>query len=286
MKSRHILLSILILFVCSSMAWADQIVLKNGEKYSGRFVRGDDKTVEFRILGRVESFRIADVSQIVFSEPEIAPPARSAVPAAGAASAGANPDKVDQALPEATPPSMQPPAVASASSYTFPVGTAITVRTTAPIDTEINKVGDKFTATLEEPLMAGDQVVIPKGTDVKGTIAYARQSGKITGQAELILELTELKAGGKSYVLHTSDYRQVTSSSRTAQTAKAAGGVAALGAIIGAIAGGGKGAAVGAVSGAAVGTGAMVLTKGQTIKVPSETLLEFKLEHDLTIDRQ
>lgn len=285
MKPRNALFILLILFLCSSMVWADQIVLKNGEKYSGRFVRGDEKTVDFRILGRVESFKIADVSQIVFSEPEIAAAAPSPAPAAGAVSAGANPDRTAPVLPEATPPSMQPPPIASASSYTFPVGTAITVRTTAPIDTEINKVGDTFTSTLEEPLMAGDQVVIPKGTDVKGTIAYARQSGKITGQAELILELTELKAGGKSYVLRTSDYRQVTAS-RGTQTAKAAGGVAALGAIIGAIAGGGKGAAVGAVTGAAVGTGAMVLTKGQTIKVPSETLLEFKLEHELTIDRQ
>ncbi len=94
-----------------------------------------------------------------------------------------------------------------------------------------------------------------------------------------------MSVNGKSYGVRTSDYRQV-SSSRTTQTAKTAGGVAALGAIIGAIAGGGKGAAVGAVTGAAVGTGAMVLTKGKTIKIPSETLLEFKLEHELTIDRK
>jgi hypothetical protein len=73
---------------------------------------------------------------------------------------------------------------------------------------------------------------------------------------------------------------------RTTQSAKTVGGVAALGAIIGAVAGGGKGAAVGAATGAAVGTGVQVLTKGQAIKVPAETLLEFKLEHDLAIARQ
>lgn len=127
--------------------------------------------------------------------------------------------------------------------------------------------------------------MVPKGAEVKGTIAYARQSGKLTGQSELILELTEIKVNGKSYVIRTSDYSEA-GASRGAQTAKAAGGVAAVGAIIGAIAGGGKGAAVGAATGAAVGTGAMILTRGQTLKVPTETLLDFKLEHELVISRQ
>ncbi len=62
-----------------------------------------------------------------------------------------------------------------------------------------------------------------------------------------------------------------------------AGGGAALGAIIGAIAGGGKGAAVGAATGAAAGTGVQILTKGETLKVPAETILEFKLESPLVI---
>jgi len=62
------------------------------------------------------------------------------------------------------------------------------------------------------------------------------------------------------------------------------GGGAALGAIIGAIAGGGTGAAVGAASGAAVGTGVQIMTKGQVIRIPAETVLEFRLQAPLTID--
>jgi uncharacterized protein YcfJ len=73
------------------------------------------------------------------------------------------------------------------------------------------------------------------------------------------------------------------SSSRGARSAKVVGGTAALGAIIGAIAGGGKGAAIGAGSGAAVGTGAQVLTKGQTVKIPSETRLTFRLQQPVQI---
>ena len=57
------------------------------------------------------------------------------------------------------------------------------------------------------------------------------------------------------------------------------GGGAALGAIVGALAGGGKGAAIGAGSGAALGGGVQVLTHGQTVKIPSETRLTFRLQN-------
>jgi hypothetical protein len=56
-----------------------------------------------------------------------------------------------------------------------------------------------------------------------------------------------------------------------------------LGAIVGAIAGGGKGAAIGAASGAAVGGAAQVLTKGQQVKIPSETRLTFTLQQPVQL---
>ena len=62
------------------------------------------------------------------------------------------------------------------------------------------------------------------------------------------------------------------------RTAKVAGGTAAVGAIIGAIAGGGKGAAIGAGAGAATGAGVEIATAGQRVRVPSETRLTFVLD--------
>jgi hypothetical protein len=99
----------------------------------------------------------------------------------------------------------------------------------------------------------------------------------------MVLELTDIVINGKTYPIRTSDYTEV-GASRTNRTAATVGGTAALGAIIGAIAGGGKGAAIGAASGAAVGTGVQVLTKGPVLKIPAETLLEFKLQSPLTVD--
>ncbi len=250
-------------------------MLKNGQRYSGRFVRGDANVIEFQILGRTETFKVSEVSQIQFQEPEISAPVQAPVPVRTV-----TPTQDAVPTPTVTVNAVKP--VAAGSTITFPAGTSLTIRTTKSIDTDQNKVGDTFAATLDVPLTVGDRVVVPKGTEVDGKIAYAKESGKITGQSQLILELTDLKLSGKSYILRTSDYSEA-GASRTAETAKAAGGVAAVGAIIGAIAGGGKGAAIGAASGAAVGTGAVVLTKGTTLKIPAETLLEFKLERDLVI---
>jgi hypothetical protein len=144
-------------------------------------------------------------------------------------------------------------------------------------------VGDTFEAMLEDELISGTQVAAPRGALVKGRIAYSKESGKLSGQSQLILELVELIVNDRTYPIRTSDYTEV-GSSRGTRTAQTVGGTAALGAIIGAIAGGGKGAAIGAASGAAVGTGVQVITKGQVLRIPIETILEFKLESPLTID--
>ena len=67
------------------------------------------------------------------------------------------------------------------------------------------------------------------------------------------------------------------------RTAEMVGGGAVLGTIIGAIAGGGKGAAIGAAVGAAAGAGTEILTKGKEVRVPSETVLNFRLDQDLIL---
>jgi len=298
-----------------TIAWADQIVLKDGTVYSGKFVRGDSNTVEFRILGRTESFRISDIAQIVFKEPELdtsaartttripaqpaAPPAIEAAPedraqASTPVRTTAEPQRPPQVTSPATPSQVDTPSrtggkgsriepATPVTGVTLPVGTPVTIRTSTIIDTDRNRVGDVFDASLENPMVLGDQTVFQRGTTVRGRIAYAKESGKLSGQSQLILELTEILANGKSYLLRTSDYTEV-GANRANRTAATVGGTAALGAIIGAIAGGGTGAAVGAASGAAVGTGVQVMTRGQVLKIPAETILEFRLQSPLSVD--
>jgi hypothetical protein len=58
---------------------------------------------------------------------------------------------------------------------------------------------------------------------------------------------------------------------------------AVAGTVIGAIAGGGRGAAIGAGVGAGAGAAVQVITKGEQVHVPSETLLNFRIAQPFSV---
>lgn len=161
-------------------------------------------------------------------------------------------------------------------NVTVPAGTRILVRTIDPIDSSKQKAGYRFTASLETNLQADDMVVAPRGTAVYGRLTNAKSAGRMSGGAELSLELTDIVVNGTAYPIVTENY-EARSKGKGSKTAKRVVGGTGLGALIGGIAGGGTGAAIGAVSGAALGTTVSAATKGEQISVPSESLLEFRL---------
>jgi hypothetical protein len=181
-----------------------------------------------------------------------------------------------QAMPQPAPPGQPapPPAV---SGVAIPIGTSITVRMIDAVNSQQSRLGETFRASVDEPVLVDGQVVVPRGADAITKLVEDQQSGKIEGKTVLTLVLQQVLVNGRMVDLTSGDVSQ-SSGSRGARSAKVIGGTAALGAIIGALAGGGRGAAIGAGSGAAVGTGAEVLTKGQTVKIPSETRLTFTLQ--------
>lgn len=181
-----------------------------------------------------------------------------------------------------TPPAQLPPAPQPAAPVEVPAGTRITVRMIDSVDSQVARVGDTFRASVDEPVSVDGNIVIPRGADVVAKLEEDTQSGRLTGRTTLKLVLSSVRVNDRSIDITTSDVVKE-SSSRGAKTAAAAGGGAILGAIIGAAAGGGKGAAIGAGSGAAVGTGAESMSKGQRVKVPSETRLDFTLSYAVRI---
>jgi hypothetical protein len=180
--------------------------------------------------------------------------------------------------PDTTPPPAAPPR----DPINLPAGTNLVVRMIDPVDSETAHVGQTYAASLDQPVMLNGESVIPRGADVTVKLVDSKESGKLTGKAELTLDLVSVRVNGKMVDINTQSVQRE-SDSRGARTAKVAGGTAAVGAIIGAIAGGGKGAAIGAGAGAAAGAGAEVVTKGQKVKIPSETRLTFILESDVRI---
>lgn len=192
---------------------------------------------------------------------------------------------------DSMPPPPPPAAAASAAAAPAPpqprvveiqAGSTISIRMIDSVDSAVNHSGEIFRASLDAPLVVDNEVVVPAGNDVFVKLVDAKSAGRIAGRSELRMELVRMQFQGKSYMLQSSTYEQA-GASRGKRTAVMAGGGAGLGALIGAVAGGGKGAAIGAAVGAAAGTGVQVATKGQQIKIPSETKLDFRLEQPVEI---
>jgi hypothetical protein len=157
------------------------------------------------------------------------------------------------------------------------------IRMIDSVDSKKNNVGDVFHASLETDLTLNGTLIARRGADVYGKLAYAKEAGHFTGSSELELELTKIVVDGADYPLVSDDYT-LKGKGRGGDTAKKVGVGAVAGAIIGGIAGGGAGAAIGAGAGSAVGAGVQVFTRGKEVKVPSETLLEFRLQQAATIN--
>ena len=173
-------------------------------------------------------------------------------------------------------------AAQSKKKITVPAGTRILIRTVDPIDSSKQKAGYRFTTTLEINLQADNVVVAPRGSTVYGRLAQASSAGRMSGSSELILELTDIVIDGTAYPLLTSTY-EIKGKGEGGNTAKKVIGGAGLGALIGGIAGGGKGAGIGAAAGAAGGTAIAASKKGEQLQIPSESLLEFRLEQPVTL---
>jgi hypothetical protein len=176
----------------------------------------------------------------------------------------------------------QPVYAAPGTTVTIPAGQSMLVRMIDEVDSKHNVVGDVFKASLETDLIVNDILVARRGSDVFGRLAYAKEAGHMSGSSELQLELTRIIIDGREFPVVSGDYT-LRGKGRGGDTAKKVGGGAVAGAIIGAIAGGGTGAAIGAGVGSAAGAGVQVFTRGHEVRVPSETLLEFRLDQPVNV---
>jgi hypothetical protein len=173
-------------------------------------------------------------------------------------------------------------AAQNVKRITVPAGTRILIRMIDSIDTTKQAAGFRFSASLETNLQAEDAVVAPRGTTVYGKLVSAESAGRMKGSSELTLELTDIMINNSSYPLLTSTY-EIKGKGEGSNTAKKVVGGAGLGALIGGIAGGGKGAGIGALIGVGGGTAVAASKKGQQLSIPSETLLEFRLEQPVAL---
>lgn len=254
----------------AALLTADTLTLRSGETVQGTYLGGNARQVRMDVNGDVRTYDIGQVQSVIFADPgyqyQAPPPQAQSYP----------PPPPPQAYPPANAyPAAPPPPVSS--GIVIPVGAPVVVRMIDAVNSDTAYLGQTFRGSLDEPLYVNGQIVVPRGADVMTKLVQDEQSGKIEGRTILTLALSSITVN-RTRVDVTSSSVTNASSSRGQRSAGVIGGATALGAVIGAIAGGGKGAAIGAGSGAAVGTGAEVLTSGQKVKIPSETRLTFRLQ--------
>ena len=183
-------------------------------------------------------------------------------------------------------------------SYLVPEGTRIQVRLESTLNSKTNRQGDRFTAKVVESVQVRGKEVIPMGTTVEGRVAEVRQPGRIKGRAEvnLIYERLICPNGVSETIIASQaelddtqkeemDRREGTilgESSRKSSAAEIGAG-AAIGAGIGAIAGGRKGAAIGAGAGGLIGLVDVLRRGGKEIEIPAGTLMVIRLDRPLTV---
>jgi hypothetical protein len=178
------------------------------------------------------------------------------------------------------------PRAVSGRSLEAPAGTELVVRTVETIDSRNASADQTFSAIVEQEVTnASGRVIVPEKSSAQLMIRQM-SSGGATGGPEMALDIQSITVDGRRYVVSTRDLtlESDTGIGKNKRTAEAIGGGAALGTIIGAIAGGGKGAAIGVLVGAAGGAGAQVLTRGRDVRVPAETVLKFRLDRAVTLE--
>ena len=155
-----------------------------------------------------------------------------------------------------------------------PIGTNLKVRLNDTLSSKESRAGDKFTATVIDPVRFNEAIV-------HGHIRSIVKSGKVTGRTTMNLAFDSIDfADGTHGVLHgyvtrlygggrTDNEGGVQSEGRGKQTLKRSGIGATAGAIIGGIAGGGKGAAIGLILGGAGGAGSVAINGSKELKIES-----------------
>lgn len=197
----------------------------------------------------------------------------------------------------ATPSGQSGPSTAAEQPAPAPETVALSVETGSTLMTTLDRelstrdasVGDAFTATVSQPVAAGDRVALPAGSKVHGEITAVQKSGSSGQPAVLKVDFKRVTVDGKDYPISAElvDAQPKKKSRTSAGEAAAKIGVGtAAGAVLGRIIGGNAtGTFVGAAVGAAAGTAIVLGTQDVDAVLPEGSPMTLKLTGPLTVRR-
>jgi len=160
---------------------------------------------------------------------------------------------------------------------TVPEGTSLRFRLETPLDSDTAQAGQAFVATSNAALAVDGHEAFPAGSRLKGHVAHAAGSGKVSGRGELTLEIDRIVApDGREMPVEAEPIARKARSTAKQDGAKVAA-AAGAGALLGGLLGGGKGAAIGTAVGGGGAAGAVLATKGEEVVLPAGTALDARL---------
>ena len=174
-------------------------------------------------------------------------------------------------------------------TVTVPRGTEFEATLNQELSTKINRVGDRFSATLDYPVTDGRQVLVPAGATIHGRVTAAGKS-RHSGEKELRVEVHSLSVYGNTYPIEatiTEARARKKKHTSTGKTALKIGIGTVAGGILGRVIGGdSKGTLIGAAAGAVAGTALALGTRGSHAVIDAGSVLRFRLDEPLVIERR
>jgi hypothetical protein len=157
-----------------------------------------------------------------------------------------------------------------------PSGSVLRVRINQGMSSKNTAPGTTFDGVVLSDVVAGGSIAIPRGASITGVVVDAHTAGQLGGKGELKLQVTTVSFGGRTYPVVT-DFWWHQGVDKTGNTVGTTVGLASVGALIGAVAGGGVGAAVGAGVGGVAGLGVSSASGRGEAAIPPEAIVTFHL---------
>ena len=184
--------------------------------------------------------------------------------------------------PAAPPPPPQPPP-RTFEELVVSADSVLGLRIDSTVSSEVARIEDPVEARVTRDVRVGDEVAVPSGTRVLGSVVQVERGGKMKTKARIGIRFhTLVMDDGTRLTMSTEAvYREGKSPGQ--ESAAKVGAAAVGGAILGAIIGGGKGAAIGGSIGAAGGSAAMMAGDRNPAVLSSGTALTVRLRQPVTV---
>jgi hypothetical protein len=176
----------------------------------------------------------------------------------------------------------RPDAAPVYREYTLPAGTTLALELTSSVASDTSDVEDAVRATLRQSVIVDGYEVLPVGTELAGHVTEAERSGRVKGRARVAFRFTSLRHDGERLLLRTDPIVREAEATKGEDATKIGLGAGA-GAAIGALVGGKSGAAKGVAIGGAAGTGAVLATRGNEVRLEPGTDIATKLAATLAV---